>query len=170
MEIALSDSEFSRFRQFIHQAAGIHLSDAKKTLVNNRLAGRLRALNMPSYGAYYDLITSGTDARELQTAIDLLTTNETYFFREQKHFDFLRGLLAKRPLTSRPFRVWSAAASSGEEAYSVAMLLADVLGDQPWEIFGSDLSARVLAKARSGHYPMERASQCSQRLPAPISV
>lgn len=158
MEISLSDSEFSRFRRFIHETAGIHLSDAKKTLVNNRLAGRLRARGLASYGDYYDLITGGADMQELQTAVDLLTTNETYFFREPKHFDFLRRLLEKRPAGGKPFRVWSAASSSGEEAYSIAMLLADLLGDQPWEVFGSDLSARVLAKARIGHFPMERAS------------
>ena len=128
MEISLSDSEFSRFRRFIHEKAGIHLSDAKKTLVNNRLAGRLRARGMASYGDYYDLITGGADAQELQTAVDLLTTNETYFFREPKHFDFLRSLLSQRQAGGRTFRVWSAASSTGEEAYSVAMLLADCTG------------------------------------------
>lgn len=156
MEIILTDGEFSRFQRFIYDAAGIQLSEAKKSLVSSRLAGRVRARSLPSFGEYFRLI-SGGDVQERQTAVDLLTTNETYFFREPKHFEFLQKLLASRAPTSKPFRVWSAASSTGEEAYSTAMLLADRLGNQPWEIFGSDLSTRVIAKARTGHFSMERA-------------
>jgi chemotaxis protein methyltransferase CheR len=163
LEITLSDGEFSRFQRFIHEAAGIALSDAKKSLVSSRLAGRVRARDLPSFGDYFRLITSGGEAQEMQTAVDLLTTNETYFFREPKHFEFLHKLLSARAATSRPFRVWSAASSTGEEAFSTAMLLADRLGDQPWEIFGSDLSTRVVAKARTGHFSLERADLLPQQ-------
>lgn len=162
MELDISDGEFLRFQRFIYDTAGIQLSDAKKALVTNRLASRLRARGMASFGDYYDLITAGGEAQECQTAVDLLTTNETYFFREPKHFEFLRALLTRQPPANRGFRVWSAASSSGEEAYSIAMLLADVLGNQPWEIFGSDLSLRVLARARKGQFPMERANNVPQ--------
>lgn len=158
MDITLSDIEFSRFQRFIHEFAGIHLSDAKKALVSSRLTGRLRARSLSSFGEYYRLIHSADEAEEMQTAVDLLTTNETYFFREPKHFEFMRKVLAERPRVGAPFRVWSAASSSGEEAYSIAMLLAESLGGEPWEIFASDLSTRVLDKARTGIFPMERAS------------
>ena len=94
----------------------------------------------------------------MQTAVDLLTTNETYFFREPKHFDLLRKVATLARGRSEAFRVWSAASSSGEEAYSIAMVLEDCLPGQAWEIVGSDISTRVLDKARGGHYPMERAA------------
>jgi chemotaxis protein methyltransferase CheR len=163
LEITLSDVEFSRFQRFIHEAAGIAMSDAKKSLVSSRLAGRVRARELPSFGEYFRLITSGHEDLEMQTAVDLLTTNETYFFREPKHFEFLHKLLDAGVPKGRPFRVWSAASSTGEEAYSVAMLLADRLGDAPWEIFGSDLSTRVIARARMGHFSMERADLLPQQ-------
>lgn len=157
MEIAITDQEFFRFQRFIYDVAGIRMSDAKKALVSSRLMKRVHVRAMKSFGAYYELVASGSDPAELQTAIDLLTTNETYFFREPKHFEFLRRLVDERGTASGPFRVWSAASSSGEEAYSIAMLLADRLGDRPWEILGSDLSAQVLERAKTGHYIEERA-------------
>jgi chemotaxis protein methyltransferase CheR len=96
-------------------------------------------------------------------AVDLLTTNETYFFREPKHFALLRDLAQDASDKNRALRVWSAASSSGEEPYSIAMVLADVMGeDAPWEVLGTDISTRVLASARRGHYPMERAAQMPQ--------
>ncbi len=153
----ISDLEFTRFQRFIHAAAGISLSPAKKMLVAGRLGKRLHACGVNSYGAYFELLSGGQAQEEVQTAIDLLTTNETYFFREPSHFDLLREVVAARPAT--PFRAWSAAASSGEEAFSIAMVLADVLGSAPWEIVGTDISQRILARARTGHYPMERARQ-----------
>jgi chemotaxis protein methyltransferase CheR len=89
-------------------------------------------------------------------AVDLLTTNETYFFRESKHFDFLRTKALSARSGGRSFRVWSAAASSGEEAYSIAMVLADCLGGAPWEVLGTDISQRVLQSAAQGIFRMER--------------
>ena len=88
--------------------------------------------------------------------VDLLSTNETYFFREPGHFDFLRNNILPDHPVGGPMRVWSAASSSGEEAYSIAMLLGDVLGKSSWEIFGSDISTRVLEKARRALYPLAR--------------
>jgi chemotaxis protein methyltransferase CheR len=89
-------------------------------------------------------------------AVDLLTTNETYFFREIKHFEFLRTLALKERSRPQPFRMWSAASSSGEEAFSIAMVLADCMQTTPWEILGTDISTRVLEGARRGLYSMDR--------------
>jgi chemotaxis protein methyltransferase CheR len=162
--ITLSDAEFSQFQRFIYQAAGISMSSAKKALVSGRLAKRLQHWGLASYGKYIELLRSGEASAEVQVAIDLLTTNETYFFREPRHFELLQKLAAEARTGRLPFRVWSAASSTGEEAYSMAMVLADVLGmSVPWDVFGSDISTRVLERARTGHYPMERARQ----IPAP---
>jgi len=154
--VAITDQEFAQFQKFIFESAGITLSAAKKALVSGRLARRLDLNNSTSYGEYFRLLSSGKAPNEVQMAIDLLTTNETYFFREPKHFEFLRKQVAQFPV-SQPLRIWSAAGSTGEEAYSVAMLLEDVRGGHPWEVMASDISARVLQRARAGHYPMERA-------------
>ena len=154
--IDISDEEFRKFQKFIFEAAGITLSDTKKPLVSGRLAKRLQHFQFDSYGKYFQMLSNGGAADEVQIAIDLLTTNETYFFREQKHFDFLRQRAAAHR-QREPFRVWSAACSSGEEAYSIAMVLADCQPGQPWEVLGSDISTRVLQQARRGHYLDERA-------------
>ena len=153
----ITDQEFSQFQRLLHQIAGISLSEAKKPLVHGRLAKRLKQHRLSSYGEYFRLLTNGQQPDELQIAVDLLTTNETYFFREPKHFDFLREKIFPNCKPGRQFRVWSAACSSGEEPYSIAMHLANHLGDAAWEVVGSDISTRVLEKARAGHYPMERA-------------
>lgn len=154
----ISDTEFGQFQRFIYEAAGISLSTAKKALVCGRLSKRLTAHQLSSYGDYFQLLVSGKAPDEVQTAVDLLTTNETYFFREPKHFELLRELAtaasARRPAS--PFRVWSAASSTGEEGYSIAMVLADCLGASAWEVLGTDISSRVLQRARGGHYPLER--------------
>jgi chemotaxis protein methyltransferase CheR len=152
----ITDTEFGRFQRFIFEAAGITLSSAKKALVCGRLSKRLAAHQLGSYTEYFALLSSGTAAGEVQTAIDLLTTNETYFFREPKHFELLRALALAAASRPQPFRVWSAASSTGEECYSIAMVLADCLGQAAWEVVGSDISSRVLARARAAHYPLER--------------
>ncbi len=160
--VTITDQEFLQFQRFIYDAAGIHLSPAKKALVGGRLSRRLQQCGVKSYGEYFKLLISGEAQAEVQTAVDLLTTNETYFFREQKHFEFLRKVILTGRSGPPPFRVWSAASSSGEEAYSIAMVLEDCLTGQPWEVVGSDISQRVLQRARAGHYPMERATHIPQ--------
>mgnify|MGYP001589566462 CR=1 FL=1 len=160
--IDISDQEFTQFQRFIYEAAGISLSSAKKALVSGRLAKRLDQYQLGSYTEYFRLLKSGKAPAEVQTAVDLLTTNETYFFREPKHFDLLREQASAARRRAQPFRVWSAASSTGEEAYSMAMVLADCLGDGPWEVIGTDISARVLARAQAGHYSMERAKHVPQ--------
>ncbi len=155
--VALRDAEFAQFQQMIKRHAGIALSPAKKALVAGRLARRLQHLGLPSFGAYYRLLDERPDER--QVAIDLLTTNETHFFREMRHFDVLRDTVLAERAPGRALRAWSAAASSGQEAYSIAMVLAARLGDAPWEVFGSDISRRVLEHARTARYDIAQARE-----------
>jgi chemotaxis protein methyltransferase CheR len=154
---AITDQEFGKFQRFILEAAGITLSAAKQALVSGRLAKRLTAHQLESFSEYFELLSSGHHSDEVQMAVDLLTTNETYFFREMKHFEFLREQALAARGRGQMFRVWSAASSSGEEAYSIAMVLADCLGDGPWEVLGTDISTLVLQSASRALYPMERA-------------
>lgn len=154
---SISDQEFAHFQRFIFEAAGITLADSKKMLVSSRLGSRVQHHDLASFAQYFRLLNSGESPAEVQIAIDLLTTNETYFFREPRHFEFLEKQLATLPARQQPLRIWSAAGSTGEEAYSIAMLLEDRFQGRPWEILASDISSRVLDRARAGHYPMERA-------------
>lgn len=154
---SISDAEFKQFKTWIYDAVGINLSDHKKNLVMGRLAPRLRHHKLSKYGDYFNLLTSNNKSVELQIAVDLLTTNETYFFREPKHFDFLRDDILKNHSSGRQMRIWSAASSTGEEPYSLAMILAESLGNGSWDILASDISSRVLDRASSGHYSMDRA-------------
>lgn len=153
----ITEQEFKHFQHFIYDAAGITLPPTKQSLVSGRLAKRLQHCHLRSYGEYFALLSSGTAPGEVQIAVDLLTTNETYFFREPQHFELLR----ERALAARgrhePFRVWSAASSTGEEAFSIAMVLSDCLGQAAWEVIGTDISTRVVQTAVCAHYPMERA-------------
>ncbi len=158
----ITDKEFSQFQRFIFDAAGICLSPAKKAMVGGRLAKRLKQFELDNYSDYFLLLTSGDAPGEIQVAVDLLTTNETYFFRESKHFDLLRQLAGAAGTDTNAsrnsmFRVWSAASSTGEEAYSIAMILADCVPHDRWEVIGSDISMRALQQARYGHYSLERA-------------
>lgn len=157
----LTDSEFNGFSRLMFDAAGITLAPSKKALVEGRLSKRLHALGLKTFTDYLQHIHR--DAVERQQAIDLLTTNETYFFREPRHFAYLSENIVPAVDTSRAFRVWSAACSSGEEPYSIAMVLAERLGARPWEIVASDISTRILDQARRAIYPMERA----EKIPLP---
>lgn len=156
LQFKISNSEFDSIRTFIYDHVGIKLSDEKKMLVTSRLSKRLKYYSLASFSEYFDLMIASPLDGEQQIAIDLLTTNETYFFREPKHFSFLEREYLPNWKSGKTLRVWSAASSTGEEAYSIAMLLDDVLGSRPWEIFGSDISSRVLKKARQGLYPQHR--------------
>lgn len=156
IETSISDQEFGLFQRLIYKIAGISLSDAKKVLLVGRLTRRLKLHGFVTFGQYYRLLASGEHPEELQTMVDLLTTNETYFFREPQHFDFLRDEIIRKRRSDAPLRVWSAASSSGEEPYTIAMTLAEHMGDKPWEIVGSDISTQVLAKASAGHYSEAR--------------
>lgn len=165
MHIAvLNDSEFQQFQSWLHFTAGINLSPSKKALVAGRLAKRLKHYSLSSYGDYFRLISHKAEAAEFQLALNLLTTNETHFFREPKHFDFLRLQVLPKVPKGKTFRVWCAACSTGEEPYSIAMTLADGLPGTQWEIVASDISTSVLERASSAHYTMARAGS----IPKPL--
>ncbi len=162
----ITDQEFALFQRLIKTLAGIHLSDAKKQLVFGRLRNRVRQVGLNSFEAYYAYVVSKKHPEERQIVVDLLTTNETYFFREPRHFTVLRDEILPARSMARPFRIWSAASSSGEEAYSLAMVIADQLGMNPypgWSVMGSDVSQKVLDQATSGHYPMQRIDGIPER-------
>jgi len=129
--VILHDREFTQFREMIFRIAGITMSSAKKQLVSSRLAKRLRHHNFDSYTEYLRFINSVQGKTELQVAVDSLTTNETHFFREPKHFNYLRDHVIPARKTGRGLRIWSAACSSGEEPYSIAMMLDEMLGNEP---------------------------------------
>lgn len=152
----ITDAEFAQFQRFIFESAGITMAIAKKALVTGRLSKRLAAHGLETFGEYFKLLASGQHPAEVQMAVDLLTTNETYFFREIKHFEFMRAQALAARSRSQPYRIWSAASSSGEEAYSMAMVLMDCMQTTPWEILGTDISTRVLEGAKRALYSMER--------------
>lgn len=156
MVSAITDQEFALFQRLIYKIAGISLSDAKKILLVGRLSRRLKHYEFGTFSQYYRMLATGHHPEELQVMVDLLTTNETYFFREPGHFHFLRDEIIVPRRSPAPFRVWSAACSTGEEVYTLAMLLSDTLTSAPWEVLGSDISTQVLAKAEAGHYPLDR--------------
>ncbi|MFZ5630684.1 MAG: CheR family methyltransferase [Spirochaetota bacterium] len=161
--IDLTEAEFAIFQKLIYEWAGIHMPDSKKALVSSRIMKRLRHFGLNSYTEYLRIVRNEDDRGERQMMINLLTTNETYFFREIRHFDWLR----ERALAhdrSETFRVWSAACSSGQEVYSIAMTLADVFGDTGWQVMGTDISEHMLAQALGAAYPLEMAEEIPQHL------
>lgn len=157
MDVPLNQPEFFKLQKMLHSIAGIHMTEAKKPLICGRLYKRLRFHQLNSYADYLALLDRSRE--ELKVAVDLLTTNETHFFREVKHFAWLRQQVLPNISRQQKFRCWSAAASSGQEAYSLAMLLHDQIGHNGWEIYGSDISSKVLEVARSGLYPIQLAEE-----------
>ena len=159
----LTAAEFGWIRDFLYDRTGIVLKDGKQALVTGRLARRLRHHGLSTYAEYFQLLTA-PGSTETGIAVDLLTTNETYFFRESAHFDFLRQMIEQKVIRTRPVRVWSAASSSGEEAYTLAMTLDDALDGAPFEVVGTDISSRVLERAKQALYPIDAAS----KIPHPL--
>ena len=165
--LKMTEQEYAQVRDLLFRKAGISLGPNKQSLVCGRLFKRLDALQMSSYGEYFSSLAADSRPGELQTAIDLLTTNETYFYREPAHFTQLQALARQALERRESMSIWSAASSSGEEIYTIAMVLQQIVdAGQPlrWEILGSDISSRVIAAAQRGVYPMERV----QRLPAEL--
>ena len=158
----ISDSEFEEFSALLFKFSGIRLPQKKKFLLVSRLGKRVRKYGLDSFAEYFKMATCPGNESEKKQMINLLTTNETYFFREPKHLDFLRDHIIgsnKR----RSLRVWSAASSSGEEPYSLAMVLASAMGmSGNWHIYATDINCQVLEVARKGRYMME----ASGRIPS----
>jgi chemotaxis protein methyltransferase CheR len=155
------DSEFKLFQKMIYDTAGISMADAKKSLISSRLAKRVRELGLSSYAEYFKIVKNGNNG-EQQVAIDLLTTNETSFFRENKHFYYLRDNVLPSFKTGAK-RVWSGASSSGEEAFTLAMMLAEHCPVKEWEVVGTDISTRMVKKARQAKYQMNAVSSIPEK-------
>ncbi|AHL75376.1 SAM-dependent methyltransferase [Stutzerimonas stutzeri] len=152
----LADEDFQFIRDLMFDASGISMADHKRSLVAGRLMPRLRALGLCSYADYVQQLRSAEQPGERRLLIDLLTTNETSFFREPAHFEMLGRWVEEQ---NRPLHVWSAAGSSGQEAFSIAMTLAEHCSSTSWSIIGSDISRKVMEQARRAVYPMAQASQ-----------
>ena len=157
----LGDEEFQQLRDLIYSHCGLYFDDDNRYLLEKRLAGRLQALNLPTFRDYfYYLRYDRCHEQEMSNIMDLLTTNETYFFREAfqlKAFteEIVPELVAaKTGQGDRTIRIWSAGCSSGEEPYTIAMLLLEMPSLKGWrvEIIGTDISQRVLQLARKGLY------------------
>lgn len=160
---ALRDETFHQITGLMHATIGLSFPDSKKPLVTSRLSARIQRIGLHGFDEYFELISSNDDGGEFQMAVDLLTTNETYFFREPAHFDLLERELGRTE--PRHLAVWSAASSFGDEAYSTAMLLADMqlhgrIGAN-WTVLGTDISDRVLRSASEAIFPAERLSRVS---------
>jgi len=159
MDYAISDQEYERLRTLVYKESGISLGDSKRSLLVSRLSKRLRDLHLNSFQDYYDRVTGESGSDEFMRMLDLISTNKTDFFREPKHFDFLRERILPELQAIKKVRIWSSASSSGEEPYTIAMTLYDGV-DMPkqWDfkILASDISTRVLAKAAEGVYEEER--------------
>ncbi len=161
--ITLRPDTFSRVQKFIYSAAGIDIPDSKRDMVAGRLAKQARLHGFASVEAFFSAAEQGqadSEGHQLTTSlIDCLTTNYTSFFREPAHFDFLRHKILPQ-LEGRPhFRIWSAASSTGEEPFSIAMSLADEYGpavSSRASVLATDISTKVLATAGRAVYPAER--------------
>ncbi|TVQ14700.1 MAG: methyltransferase domain-containing protein [Bacteroidetes bacterium] len=165
-KLQMSDEIFEKLSQFIYSQYGIKMPMAKKVMLQSRLQRRLREMKMDSYEQYCDFVFSKEgEAIELVHMIDVVTTNKTDFFREPAHFDFLRHTvlpefvaLNKQKTT---IKIWSAGCSSGEEVYTLAMVLSDFIENNrnlDYSILGTDISSRILQKAFDAVYTEERVS------------
>jgi chemotaxis protein methyltransferase CheR len=166
-EFVLTDREFELLRRFVYEQTGIALGAHKREMLKARLGRRLRALGLQTFLDYYQLLTEGDPAGQERTHfVNAVTTNVTDFFREGHHFRFLaeqwlpglRGQAARNG--DRHLRIWSAACSTGEEPYTIAMVLREALGAAApcWDIriLASDIDTDALARATAGVYPLER--------------
>lgn len=162
-DVSLSNDEFLLLRDFIYQQCGIFIAENRKYLVENRLSSRLKELNLKSYGEYYHFLRFDANRRrELNKLFEVVTTNETSFFRNPPQLDVFKQVVLARTLDEarkkgrKYLRIWSAGCSSGEEPYTLAIILADLLGPElpQWDIkiTANDLSEAMLAMARQGTY------------------
>jgi chemotaxis protein methyltransferase CheR len=163
-KLQMPDSVFEKLSSFIYKEFGIKMPPAKKVMLQSRLQKRLRDLNMNSYEQYCDfLFTKEGEAMELVHMIDVVTTNKTDFYREPTHFDFLRQTVlpefVARERQKSTIKFWSAGCSSGEEVYTLAMVISDFIEHNKgldYSILGTDISTRILQKAFDAVYTEER--------------
>lgn len=150
----MPEKTFKDYQALIYKVAGIALADSKKALLMNRIAKRMRALGISSAEAYLTYVQSGSK-EEVEKLIDVVSTNVTHFFREEPHFNFLSNLChGWKAERKRSIKIWCAAASSGQEPYTIAMTLCENLNlpEMDIKILGTDICSDVLIKAVEGHY------------------
>jgi chemotaxis protein methyltransferase CheR len=160
-EFTFTDSDFAKVRTLIHRRAGISLGDQKRQMVYSRLSRRLRELGIAEFAAYLSMLEAGNDENEWQAFINSLTTNLTSFFREAHHFPVLAEHVKK---AREPVTIWCAAASTGEEPYSLAITLIEALGEQKAasaRIIATDIDTAVLEKAAAGVFTLEQVERLS---------
>ena len=157
-DFPLSPEGFETVRTLLRQHTGINLGPQKQAMVRARLIKRLRALGLKDFDAYLPLLT-GPESPEWGPFVNALTTNLTSFFREPHHFAFLAEHFAAHPPASGGLQVWSAGCSTGEEPYTLAMVLASALPELEVRILATDVDTSVLETARQGVYPLDRVEQ-----------
>jgi chemotaxis protein methyltransferase CheR len=165
----LSDAEFTQLSQLVYQHAGIHLPAQKKELVRSRLTKFLRNRKLTSFQEYYRLVLQDSSGLELVNLLDAISTNMTAFWREPKHFEFLGQellpALRQKCKGAPQWRFWSAGCSSGEEPYTMAMVLMNAIINKDLsgvKIYASDINTQVLNQAQRGIYPLARVEPLSQ--------
>lgn len=158
----MTDADFERVRQLIYRRAGIVLAKHKREMVYSRLARRLREHRLTRFADYLVRLERQPEAKEWEAFTNALTTNLTAFFREPHHFPLLARHVAQ---SHGPVRIWSAAVSSGEEAYSIAMLLSETLGSRAREsrVVATDINTEALAQARDAVYPLDQVIKLSEQ-------
>ena len=168
-DFTLTDREFNQIRKLVIEHTGIALSDAKRNLVYGRLAKRLRKMEIGDFGSYIQLLESPMGKDELANFTNAITTNLTSFFRENHHFEYLKSNVIPNLLRlnadTKKIRIWSAGCSTGEEPYSIAMTIREMIPEsKDWDIkiLATDLDTNVLAHAKAGIYSLEKINNVSK--------
>lgn len=163
--LKISNKEYEILRRVVYDNSRINLGSEKYELVSSRVAKRLRALNLDSYATYCDYLGSPSGKEELGHLIDAISTNYTYFYRETHHLDFLASTILpnmmaqKRFSAFNPFKIWSAACATGEEPYTLAIILSEFFGPQniqSWKLLATDISTTALQTAKAGIYKHDK--------------
>jgi chemotaxis protein methyltransferase CheR len=158
---ALADADYEFLRRLVYEHSRINLGPDRRALVSARVAKRLRTLKIGSYREYCQRLKTEPAGEELGHFVDVISTNHTHFFREEKHFDWMRSVLLPQwrlcHHEDEAFRVWSAASSSGEEPYTLAIVLAEFFGlEGKWIIDATDISTRILDRAEQAIYDADK--------------
>ena len=159
----VSDKLFKKFSELMYDKTGINLHYGKKQLLQSRLSKVLRDRDIDSFEDYYEIVINDKSNQELVNLIDIISTNVTYFFREEKHFEFMKNIWKDQiGLTGDPLNIWSSACSTGEEPYSIAIQLYELFGKaRKFNILASDISTRVLKTAQKGVYSIDKIDSLS---------
>lgn len=168
--LEISDQDFERFSEFVRGNYGINLGKEKKSMVIGRLHGILSQQGIENFGEYFNKVTTSKNIDMVKTLLDKITTNHTFFMREWEHFEYFSKYVLPWIVDNnreRDFRIWSAGCSTGEEPYTLAMMISDYLGSNKYlwntSILATDISTQALTKASKGIYPHEHTSKMPDR-------